>query len=341
MMMGALGDDTRFVIAGCLNRDFILPISGPPKIDILGGNLTYAAIGLNLWQESGGLLARVGEDFPVQRLDRFDSLGFDLSGVNVLSQSMDVRRFKAYEGLNITHTQNPIQHFADRGLAFPPELLGYRDVRPSHASRRTPMKHTIQISDVPEYFLECSAVHICPIDYLSHLVLPSLFRQGQASTITLTAASGYMSPSFWEEIPGVLSEITAFITSEKDIRSLFQGRQTDLWEMAAILANYGPEYILIETTSQGYCLFDGISGKKWRVPNYPSIAVDPTGCSDAFAGGFLAGYRQSYNALEATLRGSIAASLVLEGSGPFFALEAMPGLIDLRLSALRERVQEI
>jgi len=77
------------------------------------------------------------------------------------------------------------------------------------------------------------------------------------------------------------------------------------------------------------------------VPNYTAQAVDPAGCSDAFAGGFLAGYRQNYNALEGTLKGSIAASMVLEGSGPFFALEAMPGLVDRRLCALRERVQVI
>ena len=341
MMKGTSGDSPRYVIAGCLNRDFILPITGQPQIDILGGNLTYAAVGLNLWQEAGGLLARVGEDFPVQWLYHLESLGFDLSGVKVLSQPLDVRRFLAHEDVRTTYTQNPIQHFADRRLAYPPALLGYRDARPSHASRTMPLKHSIQISDVPESYLDCSAVHICPIDYLSHLVLPSLFRQGQASTITMTADSGYMSPSFWEEIPGLLSELTAFITSEADIRSLFQGRQTDIWEMAVILAGYGPEYILIETASQGYCLFDRISGKRWMVPNYTAQAVDPAGCSDAFAGGFLAGYRQNYNALEGTLKGSIAASMVLEGSGPFFALEAMPGLVDRRLCALRERVQVI
>jgi sugar/nucleoside kinase (ribokinase family) len=139
----------------------------------------------------------------------------------------------------------------------------------------------------------------------------------------------------------LLSELTAFITNEVDIRSLFKGHQTDLWEMAYTLAGFGPEYVLIETSSQGYYLFDRISGKRWMVPNYPAKAVDPTGCRDAFAGGFLAGYRKSYDALEGAMKGSIAASLVLEGSGPFFALDAMPGLVDLRLEALQERVQEI
>ena len=341
MIQGSSGDPPRFVIAGCLNRDYILPISGLPQINTLGGNLPYTAVGLKLWGGSGGLLARVGQDYPQDWLEQLKSLGFDLSGVNRLGQSLDLRRFLAHENQSTTYTQRPIHHFASRRLAIPPELLGYRDPQPSHASRTKPLLQTIQISDVPEFYLDSTAVHICPIDYLSHLVLPSLFRQGQASTITMTADPGYMSSSFWEEIPGLLSELTAFITNEVDIRSLFKGRQTDLWEMAYTLAGFGPEYILIETVSQGYYLLDRISGKRWMVPNYPAQAVDPTGCRDAFAGGFLAGYRQSYNALAGTMKGSIAASLVIEGSGPFFALDAMPGLVELRLEALRERVQEI
>lgn len=341
MMKGSPDDPPRFVIAGCLNRDFILPISGTPKIDQLGGNLTYAAVGLNLWEGVGGLLASVGEDFPRLWLDQLGSLGFDLLGVKWLQHPLDSRRFMAHEDQNVTYTQSPIQHFANRRLAFPPELLGYRESHSGHASRTKPLPHAIQISNVPDFYLECSAVHICPIDYPSHLVLPSLFRQGQASTITMTADPAYMSPSFWEEIPGLLSELTAFITNETNVRSLFKGRQTDLWEMASILADFGPEYILIETIAQGYYLFDRISGKRWMVPNYPVNAVDPTGCEDAFAGGFLAGYRKNYDALEGVLKGSITASLVLEGSTPFYAFEAMPGLMDLRMSALSERIQEI
>ena len=48
----------RFVIAGRLNRDTIIPISGEPQIDGFGGNLAYAAIGLKLWGKAG-LLALV------------------------------------------------------------------------------------------------------------------------------------------------------------------------------------------------------------------------------------------------------------------------------------------
>jgi hypothetical protein len=341
MSLGSSSNLHRFVIAGRIDRDYILPITGPAQIDVLGGNLPYAAMGLNLWGETAGLLARVGQDFPLERLDRLESLGFNLSGIKVLSQPMDSRRFMAHIDPATTHYQNPVQHFADRGLRYPLELLGYRSNIQNHSSRTEPLPQTIQISDIPEDYLYASAVHICPIDYLSHLVLPSVFRQGQTSNITLSSTPGYMDPSFWEEIPGLLSEITAFITSEGEIRNLFLGRQTDLWEMANNLGEFGPEYVIIHTKTLGYYLYDRERNKRWTVPDYQSRVIDPTGADDAFAGGFLAGYREFYDPLEAAVMGSIAASVVVEGSGVYYAADTMPELVKARQMALKGLVREV
>lgn len=334
-------DPLRFVLAGCLNRDTILPVSGPPQIDVFGGNLAYAAVGLNIWGGKAGLLARVGEDYPLAWLEGFRPLGFDLSGIKVLNSELDSRRFMAHEDSVTTHYQNPIQHFADRGLPYPRSMLGYHPPIPFPANRTTPLKVSLQISDIPDPYLDATAVHICPIDYLSHIVLPSVFRQQQASTITLASCPGYMDPAYWEELPSLLSDLTAFITPEAEIRNLFLGRQTDLWEMGSILAGFGPEYVLIQTEALGYYLVDRVNSKRWIVPQYQSKVVDPTGGRDAFAGGFLAGYKAHYDPVEATLMGSIAASAVVEGSGVFFGLDVMPGLIDARRLALRELIRQV
>lgn len=341
MDLGTSNKLIRFVIAGRLNRDYILPISGPAQIDVLGGNLPYAAMGLHLWGGTAGLLGRISQDYPQEWFERLQSLGFDLSGIKVINQPIDARRFMAHADLNTTHFQNPVQHFADRGLSYPTELLGYRSNIKNHCSRTDPLPQSIQISDIPEAYLDAGAVHICPIDYLSHLILPSIFRQGQVSNITLSSTPGYMDPSFWEEIPGLLSEITAFITTEGEIRNLFLGRQTDLWEMAKILGSFGPEYVIIHTISFGYYLYDREGNKRWTVPDYQSKRVDPTGAGDAFAGGFLAGYRELYDPLEATVMGSIAASVVAEGSGVYYAADTMPELIRARQAALKELVREV
>jgi len=69
--------------------------------------------------------------------------------------------------------------------------------------------------------------------------------------------------------------------------------------------------------------------------------VDPTGIGDAFCGGFLAGFRHTYDPLQAVLHGNISASMVIEGHGPFYALEALPGLAQARLEALRQSVRKL
>jgi sugar/nucleoside kinase (ribokinase family) len=111
--------------------------------------------------------------------------------------------------------------------------------------------------------------------------------------------------------------------------------------MAVALAGFGPEYILIQTDTLGYYLFDRVNGKRWVIPQYTSKVVDPTGARDAFAGGFLAGYRQHYDPVEAAVMGSIGASVVVEGSGVFYGLDAMPELIEARRVALRQVVRQV
>ena len=331
----------RFVLAGCLNEDFILPISGSPQNNVLGGNLPYAAVGLSLWGGVAGLIARAGQKFPVSDLDRFARLGFNLQGIKVIEGDLDARRFIAHQDETTFIEDNPMQHYVDRGFTFPQRLLGYKTRPLTTPDPTAPLGQSIQISDIPEAYLEASAVHICPIDTLSHIILPSVFRQGRATTITLSPAPSYMAPTFWGEIPGLLSEITAFIAYEREVRSLFQGRSSDLWEMAAALGGFGPEFVLIQTERSGYFLYDHVSKKRWVIPQYPAQIADPTGGRDAFAGGFLIGYSENYDPLEAALKGAIAASFVVEGSGVFFALDAMPGLRDARLDALRSLVRQI
>ena len=64
--------------------------------------------------------------------------------------------------------------------------------------------------------------------------------------MTMRACNCYMDPIFWEEIRALITDVTAFMMMT-DIQALklFQGRSADLWEIAGILAGYGPEYILI------------------------------------------------------------------------------------------------
>jgi sugar/nucleoside kinase (ribokinase family) len=330
----------RFIIAGKLQRDTILPLSGKPALDVPGGSLIYAACGLRVWDGSIGLIGRVGEDYPQEWIEQFAARGFDCKGVRVLPKAVDLRYFAAYPDLETRALTNPVSHFSRLGLAFPKTLLGYIEPGNQIDSRTQPTDITIRTSDYPDYYLDATAAHIAPIDFLSHTLLPNALRQGQVATISLDAAAGYMTPVFWDDIPVVLRGINIFHSSEEKLRALFYGRSTDLWEMAETLAGYGCEFIVVKRGQRGQYLYDHTRRNHWVIPAYPARVADPTGAGDAFCGGFLAGLRSTYDPLEAALRGNISASLTIEGPGPFYALDSLPTLAEKRLEMLRDMVHK-
>ena len=329
----------RFIVAGKLQRDYILPVTGHEALDVPGGSLLYASFGLKLWQNEIGLIGRVGEDYPQDWLEKLSQLGFDCRGIRILTKAVDLRFFAAYPDAETRSFTNPVAHFAHRGLKYPKSLLGYVEPGQAVDSRLQPSDITARITDFPEDYLDATAAHIAPLDFLSHTLLPPAFRQGHITTITLDPSASYMTPIFWDEIPGILRGITVFHASEDKMRSLFQGRSADLWEMADTIAGYGCELVVIKRGVQGQYVLDHARGTRWMVPAYPARVVDPTGVGDAFCGGFLAGFRETYDPLEAALRGNISASIVIEGVTPFYAQDTLPSLVQMRLESLRPLVR--
>lgn len=336
----------RFVLVGALQREYLLPPVGHPLLDAPGGSLLYAASGLRAWEADSplgtevGLVGRVGEDYPHAWLRDFERRGLDTRGVRILPATLDLRSFRAYSDALEVAFDNPVAHFARRGLPFPKTLLGYQPPPPVQEDSRTPLPHAPRVGDIPKDYLEAAAVHLCPLDLTSHGQLLAVFQAGAAVTFTLDPAAGYMLPKFLKDLRSLLKGLTAFLPSEEELRALFWGQTNDLWAMAEELGTYGCELVVVKCGARGQLLYDAVGKRRWEVPAYPARVADPAGAGDAFCGGFLAGYRQHYEPLEGALYGNISASLKVEGSGAFYPLEALPGLARARLEALREMVRK-
>jgi sugar/nucleoside kinase (ribokinase family) len=150
-----------------------------------------------------------------------------------------------------------------------------------------------------------------------------------------------MNPNFRDEVPSLVTGITAFITSEEEMQALCLGYGNDLWEYAENLTGYGCEIVVFKCGERGQLLYDSATRNRWEVRGYAASVVDPTGAGDAFCGGFLAGYRKTFDPLESVLYGNISASLVIEGQGPLYAMDALPGLAEARLYALRQLARKV
>jgi len=333
--------DPKYVIAGRLSREYILPAVGNPVLDSPGGNLLYAGGGLRLWDDGIGLVGRIGEDYPQQWLHDIEKRGFDTRGVRILPESVDLRVFISYTEAFEASRDNPVSRFARRRVEFPKSLLGYQAPPDFQEDIREPSINAPGIGDIPKDYFNASALHICPFDFKSQGQLLATFKAGKANTITLDPSSGYMIPKFHKDIRNLLSGLTAFFPSKEELRSLFWGQTNDPWEMVEALGQYGPEFIVIKRGGRGQLLYDVKGNKRWEIPAYDSRMADPTGVGDAFCGGFLAGYRKNYDPVEAVLFGNVSASLKVEGSGAFYPMEVMPGLAEARLNTLRDAIREI
>jgi sugar/nucleoside kinase (ribokinase family) len=337
------GPYPRNILAGQLRRDFVVLPNGQVCLDVPGGNLLYAAAGLAVWEPSPppGLVARVGEDYPQDWLAEFSAHGFDVRGINVLDHPVDLRSFYAYRDPTQRVEDDPMGYFSSLGQPFPKALLGYQADAAQPDSRTRLSTTSLRQADLISEYMEATAAHICPLDFLSHSLLPAILRQAGFTFITLDPPAGYMTPSFRDDVASIITGLNAFLPSEEEARGLFHGRSTDLLEISETLASYGCEIIVIKRGEGGQLVYDSATRKHYEVPAYDVERVDPTGVGDAFCGGFLAGYRRTFDPVQAAIHGNISASLVMEGQGPFFALDSLPSLAQARLEALSQTVREM
>lgn len=330
--------EPQFLVFGKLSREYLLPPSGPARLDVAGGNLLYAAAGLRIWESEIGLVGRVGDDYPREWLNECMARGFDTCGIHILPKNTDVREFISYGDAFEATRINPVSHFARREMTFPKSLLGYQ---PPDENKKPNRELMLTVTDIPSDYLTARAALLCPMDIVTQTQLIAGMKRGSVHTFVLDPGHDAMKPKARRELPALLNGVTAFLPSEEKLRSLFWGQTHDLWEMAEAVSVYGCEYVVIKCGVHGQLLYDTNTKKRWEIPAYPARLADPTGAGSAFGGGFLSGYCKNYDPLEGVLYGNISASLKVEGSGAFYPLDVLPGLAEARLGVLREMVREV
>ena len=333
-----------YLVLGRLCREYIITPAHETIIDQPGGNALYAAEGLSLWldeDDTVGIVSRVGEDYPRNWIEDFKQKGYNTEGIKILPEEVDVRYFRAYTDLRTSHTEDPVSHFARLEISVPRSLLGYKNSYKELDKLNEVTKLSLIQTDLPKMYQYASVAHVGPVDFMTHSLMPAALRQVGLTTITLDPGSGYMHPDFFDHLPGLLPGITAFFPAEEDLRNLFRGRSDDLWEMADAVSGWGCEVVVIKRGEKGQLLYDSSSKLRYEIPAYPSKMIDPTGAGDVFSGGFLAGYRKTFNPLKAVLHGNVSASFAVEGSGVFYTRAALPGLQQARLESLQEFVRKV
>jgi hypothetical protein len=327
------------LICGRLAQETIINVNKDIFIEKPGGNLLYTAYSHRIWRDAAGLAAKVGENFSEDWINAIQSHHFNTYAIKRMPVDMDVRAFYAFLGEDDYRSDNPQKYFFDLGISFPKFLLGYTPNPEQLDNRRTGTEWSLRPEDIPNELMDCHFLYMAPLDYLSHSLIPPLFRTKSSSTVILNPAPRYMQASFWFDVPALIQGTTAVITTLNRAIKLFLGRDRDIWGMAETLATFGAEIIVITAGADGQYLYERDSHKKYHIPAYPAKIIDTVSASDAFGGGFLAGYATHFDPLQAALMGNVSASIKVEGSTPDYLLHAMPELAQARLENLQNQVK--
>ncbi|MEE8410808.1 MAG: PfkB family carbohydrate kinase [Myxococcota bacterium] len=268
------------VVVGTLAFDSVETPFGKRQ-EILGGSATFLATSASYFTKVQ-MVGIVGEDFPDEHLEFFQSRGIDTAGVDrVVGRTFRWSGVYEYD-LNVRHTLETQLNVLEQ---FEPDLpAAYRSA---------------------EYVVLGNLDPEMQLAVLDQLEKPKLVA---ADTM-----------DFWIEghrkaLDRMLSRVDILLVNDAEARQL--SGEYNLTKAAHAIRALGPRILVIKQGEFGALLFDGDA--IFSAPGFPvEVIQDPTGAGDSFAGGmmgFLArrGKEDPMTLRQAMIMGSVTASFSVE-----------------------------
>ncbi len=275
---------------------------------ILGGSGSFFSTSASYFTTGVAIVGVVGEDFPKEHLDFFQSRGIDISGIETAAGETFYWKGKYSDDLSSRETLDTrLGVFAD----FNPQL--------SEEQKK------------------------CDLLFLGN-IHPSLQTSvlEQVGTPKLIAAD---TMNFWiegakEALLKTLSGVQTLIINDEEARQL--SGDFNLVTAAKKITDMGPSTVVIKRGDAGAMLF--YPGGNFFAPALPlEEPKDPTGAGDSFAGGFMGylakcpGEINPERVRTAMIYGSVMASFSVEQ----FSLDGLKGLSEERIEERFELFREL
>ena len=253
---------------------------------ILGGAATYISFAISKISNNFGVVSVVGDDFPLEYLDKIKLTGADVSGVEIVKNKESFFWSGKY----------------------------HKDI-----NKRTTLETRLGVLEnfnpiIPKNFLDSDIV-----------VLGNLHPSVQnKSIIQLSGKNQFLildTMNFWmdnnlEDLNEVISKVN--LISINDEEAYLLAKEKSLDNCAYRIINKGPQYVIIKKGELGADLYS--KDEKFSLPSFKVEAIDPTGAGDSFAGG-LATYLSKSNNIDfnslkkGLILGTILASFTVESLG--------------------------
>jgi sugar/nucleoside kinase (ribokinase family) len=327
----------RLVILGSLTTDNVLTADRMPLPQRQGGNVIYAALGASIWSNEVGIVSRAGSNYERTLLDQVADRSVDIAGVRWLDEPHEMNVAFRYRA------------DGSRDRFFPPDVLAgmpavererFRDytTRGNEHRFRVWRRFAPDFNDVPVAWRPLFAgMHLAAMPVDRHIQIAKELREARPESYLQVDSPWYDPRDLAIRHSDVLFPlIDRLLPSEDDIR--IESGAMPREEAASHFRARGLASIVIKLGQRGCLVIDGNLVTPVHLPACEVVAIDPTGAGDAFCGGFLAGFVEHGNVIEAALQGAVSASFAIEAAGPEGLLKATVEHAEARLQAVRQRV---
>jgi ribokinase len=289
-------------VLGNLTIDDVVMPDGSTAMGLCGGNAIYAALGARLWERRVGLTARIGPDFPQRHLGALRGAGLELALHNVPEAS--IHDWALYETDGVRRFINWV-------------------------SSGTHLGQSIRPDELPTPIGMARAVHVAPMPLGVQTTLVRRLAADGVAILALDPHEDYIA-GHERELLDLLPAVTLFLPSRREAQLVF-GRD-DPEAAVAAFSRAGPAAVAIKLGEDGSVV--SVDGASRHIPRVAVRTVDPTGCGDAYCGGFVAAYLRGADPLTAACHGTVSASFTAESRGA-------PGMLPLDPATARRRLEEL
>lgn len=300
-------DIALYTIGNFTIDDIVLWPTGQNWMSQPGGNVLFSALGARVWLETVGLLARIGRDYPRERLREIEARGLYLG-----LRSVDLPTIHSWALYEAEGERQFVNHL--------------------HSGSNVTM--TIHPEEIEAEHLTGRAYHLAPAPVEQQAALIKRLKPF-GSLISLDPHELWIN-GYEAIIEAMLAEVDFFLPSRFEARLLYG---TDAPEEAArAFARWGSKVVVIKLGADGSLVYDSLGERLVHVPAYPAQVHDTTGAGDAFCGGFLAGYLLTGDPVIAAQYGTVSASYVVEAIGALATPRPTPTETQTRLTYLKDQM---
>ena len=275
------------LVIGHLTVDDIVLPTGETAMETAGGDSLYASLGVRIWGVIPRLIASRPQGYPVRILNAIQEKGVDTDYLQTVSVP-GVRQWALYD------QKGGRQYHLQTGSST------YDDISPC----------VDKAGALPDPIF---AAHVAPMPSHVQYDWVRWLAKRQCRWILVDPHEDALRD--WEIWKRILSYTTVFLPSEVEVAGLL-GPNINGLDAARRLSQWGPRIVVIKRGPHGSLFYDRETNQAREFSALAVEAVDPTGCGDAYCGGFAAALCIIGDPGVGAEWGTVSASFVLESYGP-------------------------